>query len=113
MITATKSRVIKDYAKLDEQIAAQIKLEYPYGFEDHLISFTDHNGNRVSALPFETEEKYYLVRMTIAQAQQIIEDDEDFDGEGSLRNEVKLDYEDKLEEEEDEHDPYADQEEAD
>lgn len=118
-MTTSKPRVIKDYEKLDVEIQEQIKLEYPLGFEDHLIKFTNKEGNRVSALPFETEEKYYLVRMTIAEAQQIIEDDDDYDDDGNLKEEVKLEYEEKFEdqdedsEDEDGDDPYADDDEED
>ena len=50
----SKPRVIKDFEKLDKDIQEQIKLEYPEGFEDNLIYFTNKEGKRVSALPFET-----------------------------------------------------------
>jgi hypothetical protein len=90
-----KPRVIKDYEKLDAAIQEQIKLEYPLGFSRHLIYFTNKDGQKVSALPFETEEKYYLVRMTIPQAKQIIADDDDYDEEGILKDDVKVEYEDK------------------
>jgi hypothetical protein len=103
-----KPRVIKDFEKLDEGIQEQIKLEYPDGFSTHLISFTNKEGHKVSALPFETEEKYYLIRMTIQQAIDIIEDDDDYDDDGFLKEDVKLDFEDKYigegEEEEEEED---------
>ena len=90
-----KPRVIKDFDKIDESIQEQIKLEYPEGFYNHLISFTNKEGKKVSALPFETEEKYYLIRMTIQEAIDIIEDDEDYDDDGFLKEDVKLDFEDK------------------
>jgi hypothetical protein len=80
---------------LNLSIQEQIKLEYSEGFEDNLIYFTNKEGKRVSALPFETEEKYYLVRMTIEEAQQLIEDDDDYDNEGNLKDEIKEEYEDK------------------
>ena len=69
-----KPRVVKDYDKLDVSIQEQIKLEYPYGFEDNLVTFTNAEGKRVSALPFETAEKYYLVRMTVEEAQARFEE---------------------------------------
>ena len=106
----SKPRVIKDFEKLDVNIQEQIKLAYPLGFEDHLISFNNIDGKRVSALPFEAEDKYYLVRMTIAEAQQIIEEDDDYDEAGQLREDVKEVYIEKNEETEEEHDPYADEE---
>lgn len=96
--STTKPRVIKDFEKLEEAIQEQIKLEYPYGFEDHLVSFTNREGKRVSALPFETEEKYYLVRMTISEAQQLIEDDDDYDEDGNLKEDIKEEYEERHEE---------------
>ena len=60
-----------------------------------MISFTNRDGNKVSALPFETEDMYFLVRMTIQQALDIIEEDDDYDEDGMLRDDIKLDFEDK------------------
>jgi hypothetical protein len=96
-----KPKVVKDYEKLDLAIQEQIKLNYPNGFKNHLIQFYNKDGKLVSALPFETEEKYYLVRMTVNEAQQIIEDDEDYDDDGILKDEVKEEYEEKYDEVED------------
>jgi hypothetical protein len=90
-----KPRVIKDFEKLDESIQEQIKLEYPYGFHKNLITFNNATGQKVSALPFETEEKYYLVRMSIAEARQIIEEDDDYDEEGLLKESIKEAYTEK------------------
>ncbi|MGE4587212.1 MAG: hypothetical protein AB7D05_07710 [Mangrovibacterium sp.] len=95
MIPSSKPRVIKDYEKLDEAIKEQIKLVYPNGFSQHLISFTNKNGLLVSALPFETDEKYYLVRMTTQEAIDIISEDDDYDDEGTLKDESREAYEDK------------------
>lgn len=92
---STKPRVVKDYDKLDTAIQEQIKLAFPLGFEDHLVSFTNKDGNKVSALPYEAEDKYYLVRMTVSEAQQIIEDDDDYDEDGNLREDIQEEYEEK------------------
>lgn len=93
-----KPRVVKDYDKLDLEIREQIKLSYPAGFSDNLISYTDKDGIRRTALPFETDEKYYLIRMTPTEAMQIVDDDEDFDASGMLKDEIKEEYEDKYSE---------------
>lgn len=95
MTTSSKPRIIKDYEKLDESIKEQIKLVYPNGFSQHLISFTNKEGLLVSALPFETDDKYYLVRMTSQEAIDIISEDEDYDDEGILKDESREAYEDK------------------
>jgi hypothetical protein len=92
---SNKPRVIKDFEKLDPDIQEQIKLKYPDGFYSHLVYYTNREGLSVTALPFETDEKYYLVRMTIVQAKAIIEEDDDYDLEGNLKDEVREKYEDK------------------
>jgi len=98
MAVSNKPRVIKDFEKLDSKIQEQIKLIYPEGFSQHLITFTNKDGFLVSALPFETDEKYYLVRMTTQQAEDIISDDDDYDDEGVLKDESRTEYEDKYSE---------------
>ncbi|MCC5923723.1 MAG: hypothetical protein JJT77_08050 [Crocinitomicaceae bacterium] len=92
----SKPRVVKDYDKIDESVKQQIKLNYPEGFEQHLVKFQNKEGKTVSALPFETEEVYYLIRMTVLEAQEIIEEDDDYDDDGFLKEEVKEEYEEKF-----------------
>jgi len=92
-----KPRIIKDFEKLTEEIVAQIKLEYPFGFEKKLILFKNKDGKFVSALPFETEDYYYLLRMTANQAQKIVEEDDDYDEDGNLTDEARERLEDELE----------------
>jgi hypothetical protein len=94
-----KPRVIKDYDKLPLEIQEQIKLEYPFGFSDNLIRFTNKDGLIVSALPFETDDKYYMVRMTVGEAIKIVEDDDDFDDDGILKEGIKEEYANKYGEE--------------
>lgn len=96
-----KPRVIKDYDKLEVELQEQIKLAYPRGFEKNLVKFRNREGNMVSALPFEAEEKYYLVRMTVVEAREIIEDDDDYNDSGVLKGARKNAYEDKFSDEDD------------
>ena len=93
---STKPRVVKDYDKLDEAVAEQIKLAYPRGYHKHLVRFTNAKGDEVSALPFETDDRYYLVRMTVKEARAIIADDDDYDDEGNLRPKARRAYAAKL-----------------
>lgn len=98
----TKPRVLKAFEALDQEIQEQIKLAYPEGFKDHLIKFVNKDGEYQSGLPFETEEKYYLVKMTAAEAREIIADDDDYDDDGNLRDEVREEYEERYDDEADE-----------
>ncbi len=84
-MAAPKKRVVKDYEALSEEIVHDLKIKYPTGYETHLISYTDAKGNRVSALPFETDDTYYLIRMTVGDAKRIVKEDDDFDDDGVLR----------------------------
>lgn len=100
----SKKRIVKDFEALPDELIARIKLEYPYGFAQHLLSYTNKDGNKVSALPFETEDVYYLIRMTVQEAHQIIEEDEDYDEGGTLREDFALEGMEGDEEEEPEED---------
>jgi len=77
METNKKTRVIKDYEKLDKSLKEKIKTTYPNGFNDDLVFFTNKEGKLVSALPFETEEKYYLIKMTTQEVVDFVNDDDD------------------------------------
>lgn len=103
-----KIRVIQDFEKLSNELQEQIKLFYPEGFSQHLIRFTNKEGRKVSALPFETEDKYYMVRMTTSEAVDIILQDDDYDDEGLLKDHVKEEFEDKYSETEYIDDEYSD-----
>lgn len=89
---SNKPRVIKDYKKLDENIQEQIKLAYPYGFSENLITFSYKDGLMISALPFETDDRYYLVKMSVIEAEQLIKEDVDYNEDGNLKSSVKEDY---------------------
>jgi len=89
-MSTEKLRVITDFEKLSVELQEQIKLVYPTGFSKHLIRFQNKNNETVSALPFETFEKIYLIRMSTDKARQIIEKDSDFDEEGILKEDIKV-----------------------
>ena len=80
-----KKRIVLDYEKLSVETVNGIKMKYPSGYKEHLVTFTNAQGRYVSALPFETDEIYYLVRMTELEAMQIVREDNDFGRDGKLR----------------------------
>jgi hypothetical protein len=83
-----KKRVVKDYDALGEEITRLVKQKYPSGYAEHLVSYNDKEGKKISALPFETDDTYYLIRMTILEAKRIVKEDEDYDDEGHLKAEI-------------------------
>ena len=80
-----KKRVVKDYDALPEDTVRLVKLKYPNGYADSLVFYTDKEGKKVSALPFETDDAYYLIRMTVLEAKRLVKEDEDYDDDGHLR----------------------------
>ena len=90
MATINKPRVVKDYDKLPLDVQGQIKIAYPQGFAGNLITYINAKGKVVSALPYETDDHYYLVRMTLEEANNIVENDDDFNDDGILRDDFAL-----------------------
>lgn len=84
-----KLKVIKDFEKLDASLQKLIKDAYPAGFADELITITNKDGALIRALPFETDEKYYLVKMPVNDS-KLVEDDE-FDEEVIVKESKKPD----------------------
>jgi hypothetical protein len=70
-----KKRVIKDYRNLPEDIREAIRNKYPQGFIQEIVTFFDKEKHLVSALPYETEEISYLIKMP--SSLHLEEDDED------------------------------------
>lgn len=91
----SKPRVVKDYEKLPPEVIEQIKLVYPRGFRKHLVSFVNRAGERKQGLPFETEDYYYLIRMSEEKARNIVRLDDDYNEAGVLKSSVQENYADK------------------
>jgi len=97
-----KKRIIKKFEQLSDEILEKIRIRYPDGFEDNLISFTSPNGEIEFALPLETDDTSYLIKMP---KNQITEEDEEYDSVssfGGFDNFENLEISDDVEEDEDE-----------
>jgi DNA-directed RNA polymerase subunit delta len=73
-----KKKLIKKYEQLPEDIIEQVKEKYPDGFEDNLITFENSRGEIELALPFETDDIYYLIKMPKNNTSEE-EEEEDFE----------------------------------
>ncbi len=62
-----KPRIIKTIGNLDPELYAMLQEKFPLGYENHLISFTEKAGKYCKAIPFETEEHSYLIKIDEAQ----------------------------------------------
>ena len=85
-----KQRIIKAFEQLSENLVEKLKEKYPDGYEDHMITFTNSKGEIEVAIPFETEEIYYLIKLPRTSATEEEEEiesssyDEEFDNFESL-----------------------------
>jgi DNA-directed RNA polymerase subunit delta len=81
----SKKRLVKNYDTLPEDILQAVKAKYPTGYEQHLITYRDKDNKIVSALPFETEDIYYLIRMTVQEAKRLVRDADDIEDDSLMR----------------------------
>ena len=75
----SKSKLVKDWDKMPKEIVAAIKAEYPNGFSHKLINYTTPKGEKVLALPYDTDDIAYLVRVTVMESKNVFKDDDDDD----------------------------------
>jgi len=58
-----KRKVMISFERLPEPIRQEIKKAFPDGFQDDIKSITDHKGNTIHVLPYETTDSHYLIKM--------------------------------------------------
>lgn len=80
-----KKRVIKSYEKIDQSLRDMLEEAYPNGFTGKVIRLTNAQNETYFAVPLETEEANYLIKVPIASVKSkgsANEDDEEDDFEG-------------------------------
>ena len=81
--SSEKKRVIVDYKNVTKDILELFTDRYPYGYEDEdIIKFKNAKGETVKAVPFETKDTKYLVKVSVemdAKIEAYMDDDEDDD----------------------------------
>lgn len=75
----SKTKVIKEFDALSDDVKQAIYQEFPYGFDRRLITFKNHKNKLISALPFETEDRFYMVKMTRSEANEISNNKDEFE----------------------------------
>jgi hypothetical protein len=101
-------RILIDYKKLDQFLAARLLDTYPGGYgDDDIIAFKNHKGEYIEAVELRTDEALYLVKISqslshfIASFTDNDEDDLEEDVKPVMEEpELELNLESELEEEE-------------
>ncbi len=109
-----KKKMIVDYKNVPEEVLQLLAEKYPHGYQRAIIKFKNAKGETVSAVPIETEEISYLVKVSIQLRNMVdnvdLDDFEDeFESDDDL--EIESDYDgrdDSLEDNMDEIENIAD-----
>ena len=73
-----KRRSVVSFANLPEELQEEVKKLYPHGYNEAMMRIEKPNGDFFYAVPFETEEVSYLVKVTV-KIDDHIEDNDDSD----------------------------------
>ncbi len=82
-----KKRVIVDYKNITNELLTMLTEKYPYGFDDFIIRFKNAKGEMINAVPMETEDTKYLVKMSVQldkRVEAFLDDDDDSDASDDL-----------------------------
>ena len=66
-----KKRVIVDYKNVTQDILEMFTERYPYGYEDDVIKFKNAKGETVTAVPIETKDTKYLIKVGVEMDKRI------------------------------------------
>ena len=76
-------KVIVDYKNVPDEVLQMLADKYPHGYNKAIVKFKNAKGETVSAVPIETEETSFLVKVS-TQLQSMVDkmDADDFDDLG-------------------------------
>lgn len=81
-----KKKIIKKYELLGPELLELVKKAYPDGFEDQLITFQSPSGELELAIPLETDEAYYMIKIPKDNLPEDEDDDGSSDNSDNLGN---------------------------
>lgn len=74
----SKKRLVVSFNNLSVELQEQMKALYPLGYSDVMMRIDKPNGDFFYAVPFETEEVSYLVKIDV-KIDEVRDDDDDKD----------------------------------
>lgn len=73
-----KKHIVTSFHNLTAELQEEVKQKYPLGFTDVMMRVDKPNGDFFYAVPFETEETSYLVKIDV-KIDDSVQDDDDKD----------------------------------
>ena len=92
MAPNAKKRLVVSFKNMTPELQEEVKAAYPLGYSDYMIRIEKPNGEFFFAVPFETEEISYLVKIDVKIDDMSGEDedkdyyDDDLKGADELAN---------------------------
>lgn len=91
MAPSTKKRLVVSFNSLSLDLQEQVKALYPLGYTDAMMRIDKPNGDFFFAVPFETEDTSYLVKIDVKIDEVGADDDDkDFYGDDDLKGADEL-----------------------
>lgn len=87
----TKKKMIVDYKNVPEEVLQLLAEKYPHGYQKAIIKFKNAKGETVSAVPIETEEISYLVKVSV-QLRDMVDNFEFDDFDEEEEDDIDSDY---------------------
>ena len=86
MAPNAKKRLVVSFNNMTPELQEEVKAAYPAGYTDYMMRIDKPNGDFFFAVPFETEEISYLVKIDV-KIDEVGEDgiDDDFFGEEDMK----------------------------
>ena len=86
MAPSTKKRLVVSFNNLSLDLQEQVKALYPLGYTDAMMRIDKPNGDFFFAVPFETDDTSYLVKIDVKIDEVGADDDDkDFYGDDDLK----------------------------
>ena len=91
MAPSAKKRLVTSFNNLAPELQEAVKAAYPLGYTDYMMRIDKPNGDFFFAVPFETDEISYLVKIEV-KIDEIGDDDDDKDfyGDDDLKGADEL-----------------------
>lgn len=99
--TAQKKRLVTSYHNLSTELQNELKQLYPNGFSDSMMRIEKPNGDFFYAVPFETEDVNYLVKIDVKIDDRTDDDDDKDYYDDEIKGADELQDEESLEEQDD------------
>ena len=76
MAPSAKKRLVTSFNNLAPELQDAVKAAYPLGYTDYMMRIDKPNGDFFFAVPFETEEISYLVKIDVKIDEAPTDDDD-------------------------------------